>query len=74
MSNQLKAGHDVEEALMALRNQCREVLLKEDNPEGKALLETTAEVLNSLQHVFHEYLEREDSGEVVSPKSIEPWD
>lgn len=62
----------IEELIHNLKEECRNET-KTSDEEVKALLETTSEVLEGLEKVFHMY-GVQNHGHVYSSKSNEPWD
>jgi hypothetical protein len=73
-------ARNIEDIIASLRCLCKSETHVFHDPKGKALLETSAEVLGGLQNAFHEYLSKEaavwrDENEERSPqKSSDPWD
>jgi hypothetical protein len=70
---------NIEDILASLKELCRSEISVFDDPKGKALLETSAEVLGGLEKAFHDFLAKED--EVwrdeffdFPEKSSDPWD
>jgi hypothetical protein len=62
----------IEELIHNLKEECRKETRSSDE-EVKTLLETTSEVLEGLEKVFHLYA-AQNHGHVYSSKSNEPWD
>lgn len=70
---------NIEDILASLKSLCRSEIDVFHDPKGKALLETTAEVLGGLEKAFHEFLSKNENvwkEEVEDDphKSNEPWD
>ena len=59
--------------LSTLKAQCQDILPEVDEPHEEAYLRSLIEVLEgferSLDYHFHQNV-----GNIVSPKSLEPWD
>ena len=69
---------NLEEILASVKKLCRDEIHSFNDPKGKALLETSAEVLGGLEKAFHDYVIksevwREDLDKNPA-KSIDPWD
>lgn len=62
----------IKNALGSLKEECFSESQVNENHSFKDLLDTTARVLEALEHSF----ERDfvDEGVIFSPKSSEPWD
>lgn len=71
---------NIERMLGELKNHCQKDMDIFEKSDGKALLDTTVEVLSGLERAYQKhafgYLRNSNNkkGEVVSPKSSEPWD
>lgn len=77
--NPIEHARNIEDILASLRNLCRSEIHVFHDPKGKALLETSAEVLGGLEKAFRDYLAKHEEGwkeesETPPQKSIEPWD
>lgn len=77
--NPIEHAKNIENILSSLKDLCRCETAVFDDPKGKALLETTAEVLAGLEHAFHEFLAKnedvwKDEIEILPQRSIDPWD
>jgi hypothetical protein len=71
---------NLEDILASLKSLMRSEIELFHDPKGKALLETSAEVLGGLEKAFHHYLNRdedvwkEESDETPPQRSLDPWD
>lgn len=71
---------NIEDILGSLKSLMRNEIEIFHDPKGKALLETSAEVLGGLEKAFHHYLSRdedvwkEEADETPPQRSLDPWD
>jgi hypothetical protein len=70
---------NLEEILASLKILCRSEIHVFRDPKGKALLETTAEVLGGLEKAFHNFANKEvdvwkEEQDEYFQKSSDPWD
>jgi hypothetical protein len=70
---------NIEDILSSLQSLCRSEIEVFNDPKGKALLETTAEVLGGLEHAFKHYRTKADDVwkeemDLSFEKSGDPWD
>lgn len=70
---------NIEDILSSLKMLCRSEIPMFHDPKGKALLETSAEVLGGLEKAFHDFIKKEDAAwkEEIDDsfqKSSDPWD
>lgn len=77
--NPIEHAKNIEDILCSLKSLCRSEIKVFGDPKGKALLETSAEVLGGLEKAFHDYLQKKEDAwkdeDVISPqKSADPWD
>lgn len=78
--NPIEHARNIEDILASLKSLCRNEINVFHDPKGKALLETSAEVLGGLQKAFHEYQLKDEEGwkeeeaETPPQKSSDPWD
>lgn len=74
-SNPMDHARNIEALLGSLKDHCRAEIELFSNQRGKSLLDTTADVLEGLEHAFHEFVARKDVNlDEFSSKSDEPWD
>lgn len=62
----------IRDAFSNLKNLCQ-THISEEEPEDSVLLDTMADVLESLERAFLHHFQSK-TGHIVSPKSAEPWD
>jgi hypothetical protein len=78
--NPVEHAQNIEDILASLKALCRSETPIFHDPKGKALLETSAEVLGGLEKAFHDYLAKDhevwkDEQEDTPPqRSLDPWD
>lgn len=76
VNDHLEHSRKIESLLVLIKEHCREEM-DFFPPPGRALLVTAADVLEGLEHAFHEYSEGQ-SGFInldeITSKSDEPWD
>jgi hypothetical protein len=78
--NPIEHARNIEDILSSLKSLCRSEIHVFHDPKGKALLETSAEVLGGLEKAFHDYLSKdmdvwkEEHEETRPQRSIDPWD
>jgi hypothetical protein len=75
---------NIEEILGSLKRHCRSEISLFNDPHGKALLETSAEVLGALEKSFHDFIQQDEAAwrdgshfsldEPTPQQSIDPWD
>lgn len=70
----------LQESLGSLKELCRsDIELFDSEPQGRALLETSADVLAGLEKAFRDFLSKEYPGwqegsELSLQKDSDPWD
>ena len=77
--NPLEHAKNIEEILSSLKTLMRSEIHVFQDPKGKALLETSAEVLGGLEKAFHDFVLKDEDvwrveGEESLQKSSDPWD
>ena len=77
--NPLEHAKNIEDILASLKTLCRSEIEVFEDPKGKALLETSAEVLAGLEKAFHDFQAKDHKAwkdEVITDpsKSSDPWD
>lgn len=79
--NPIEHAKNIEDILSSLKSLCRNELHVFHDPKGKALLETTAEVLNGLERAFRHYSSKdeevwkeEEVADIYRQRSSDPWD
>lgn len=78
--NPKEHAKNIEDILSSLRHLCENEIDVFEDPKGKALLQTTAEVLGGLEKAFHHYVTRDDVAWREEPEapsaqnSSDPWD
>jgi hypothetical protein len=51
----------MQKALREIKNHLREDIVKVDEPQLKAMFETTAEVIGGLEKAFHDYEQKNEA-------------
>jgi hypothetical protein len=77
--NQIEHARNIKDILGSLKTLCKKEISEFSDPKAKALLETSSEVLGSLEKAFHDYITKDNDlwkqEEEFSPqKSSDPWD
>lgn len=74
--NPIEHARNIEDVLASLKSLCRhELEFFDGHPKARALLSTSAEVLEGLEKAFHSYLEEgEQDDEQPAQRSSDPWD
>jgi len=76
-------AQEIANNLQTIRQNCYEAIEFEVSPQGRALLETTAEVIRGLELAYEHYFEGKEKAwkfqalsdeHIFDPKSDEPWD
>lgn len=75
--NPLEHAKKIEDILASLKQLCKSERDIFSDIRAKVLLDTSAEVLNSLEKLFHDYQQNiawEEEYENIPQKSSDPWD
>jgi hypothetical protein len=77
--NPTEHAKNIEDILGSLKLLCRSEIHVFHDPKAKALLETSAEVLNGLEKAFHDFVSKDDDTwkdelDESPQKSSDPWD
>lgn len=77
--NPIEHAKNIEDILGSLKSLMRNEIQVFHDPKGKALLETSAEVLGGLEKAFHDFVMKEDDvwkeeTDETPQKSSDPWD
>lgn len=77
--NPIEHAKNIEDILGSLKSLMRNEIHVFHDPKGKALLETSAEVLGGLEKAFHDFVLKEDDvwkeeSDENPQKSSDPWD
>jgi len=78
-TNPLEHAKNIEDILGSLKSLMRNEIHVFHDPKGKALLETSAEVLGGLEKAFHDFVSKDaevwkEESEESPQKSSDPWD
>ena len=77
--NPIEHAKNIEDILGSLKSLMRSEIHVFHDPKGKALLETSAEVLGGLEKAFHDFVLKDEDvwkeeGDESPQKSSDPWD